>query len=41
VRSSSSEATVEATVGGALGSLVESDDAIREAVYRPRRAQSH
>jgi hypothetical protein len=29
-----------ATVGGALGSLVESNDAIREAVYHPRRVQS-
>jgi hypothetical protein len=29
-----------ATVGGALGSLVESSDAIREAVYHPRRRES-
>jgi hypothetical protein len=29
-----------ATVGGALGSLVESSDAIREAVYHPRRVEA-
>jgi hypothetical protein len=29
-----------ATVGGALGSLVESDDAIRAAVYHPRSVES-
>ena len=29
-----------ATVGGALGSLVESDDAVGEALYHPRRVQA-
>jgi hypothetical protein len=29
-----------ATVGGALGSLVESSDAIREALYHPRRVEA-
>ena len=29
-----------ATVGGALGSLVESDDAIEEALYHPRRVRA-